>query len=175
MALSFNDLSHYDAIVVGIRGYELRPDLPRTNARLLDYVKNGGSLVVQYQREAVWSKYDLAPYPSTMDGAKSNGEARTTDANSPVEFFASQNPLLNTPNKITSDDFQGMGAGARHLLLGHMGLALRANPWLSGPGRADGERRTHVRALWQGGLYLCGPGFLPRTSCRCAWRVPSVR
>ena len=107
VAVSFNDLSHYDAIVVGIRGYELRPDLPRTNPRLLDYVKNGGSLIVQYQREAVWSKYDLAPYPSKMDGAKSNGEARTTDANSPVEFLASQNPLLNTPNKITSDDFQG--------------------------------------------------------------------
>ena len=87
--------------------YELRPDLPRTNPRLLDYVKNGGSLVVQYQREAVWSKYNLAPYPSKMDGAKSNGEARTTDANSPVQFLAPQNPLLNTPNKITSDDFKG--------------------------------------------------------------------
>ncbi len=107
VALSFNDLSHYDAIVVGIRGYELRPDLPRTNPRLLDYVKNGGSLVVQYQREAVWSKYDLAPYPSKMDGAKSNGEARTTDANSPVQFLAPENPLLNMPNKITQDDFKG--------------------------------------------------------------------
>jgi len=107
VALSFNDLSRYDAIVVGIRGYELRPDLPRTNPRLLDYVKNGGSLVVQYQREAVWSKYSLAPYPSKMDGSKSNGEARTTDANSPVEFLASQNPLLNMPNKISADDFKG--------------------------------------------------------------------
>jgi LmbE family N-acetylglucosaminyl deacetylase len=107
VALSFNDLSHYDAIVAGIRAYELRPDLPRTNPRLLDYVKNGGSLVVQYEREAVWSKYKLAPYPSTMDGAKSNGLARTTDPNSPVEFLAPQNPLLNSPNKITLDDFKG--------------------------------------------------------------------
>jgi hypothetical protein len=107
VALAFNDLSHYDAIVVGIRAYELRSDLPRTNSRLLDYVKNGGSLVVQYQREAVWSKYKLSPYPSTMDGAKSNGQARTTDPNSPVEFLAPQNPLLNTPNKITQDDFKG--------------------------------------------------------------------
>ena len=107
VALSFNDLSRYDAIVVGIRAYELRPDLPRTNPRLLDYVKNGGSLVVQYQREAVWSKYNLAPYPSKMDGSKSNGEARTTDANSPVQFLAPDNPLLNMPNKITQDDFKG--------------------------------------------------------------------
>ena len=107
VALSFGDISHYDAIVVGIRAYELRPDVARANSRLLDYVKNGGSLVVQYEREGVWSKYELAPYPSKMDGAKSNGEARTTDANSPVEFLAPQNPLLNTPNKITSDDFKG--------------------------------------------------------------------
>ncbi len=107
VAVSFNDLSHYDAIVVGIRGYELRADLPRNNSRLLDYVKNGGSLIVQYQRENVWSKYNLSPYPSKMDGSKSNGEARTTDANSPVEFLAPQNPLLTTPNKITADDFKG--------------------------------------------------------------------
>ena len=107
VALSFSELSHYDAIVVGIRAYELRPDVVRTNSRLLDYVKNGGSLVVQYEREAVWSKYKLSPYPSTMDAAKANGEARTTDANSAVEFLTSQNPLLTTPNKITSDDFNG--------------------------------------------------------------------
>jgi LmbE family N-acetylglucosaminyl deacetylase len=107
VGLSFSDLSHYDSIVVGIRGYELRPDVARANSRLLDYVKNGGSLVVQYEREAVWSKYNLAPYPSKMDGAKSNGEARTTDPNSPVELLAPQNPLLNLPNKITLDDFKG--------------------------------------------------------------------
>lgn len=107
VALAFGDLSHYDAIVVGIRAYELRPDVARNNPRLLDYVKNGGTLLVQYQREAVWNKYKLGPYPATMDAAKSNGVARTTDPNSPVEFLAPQNPLLNTPNKITLDDFKG--------------------------------------------------------------------
>ena len=101
-ALAFDDLSHYDAIVVGIRGYELRPDVARENGRLLDYVKNGGSLVVQYQREPVWNKYKPAPYPASM----ANTAARTTDPNSPVQFLAPQNPLLNTPNKITLDDFQ---------------------------------------------------------------------
>ena len=46
VALAFGDLSRYDAIVVGIRAYELRPDVARSNPRLLDYVKNGGTLLV---------------------------------------------------------------------------------------------------------------------------------
>jgi hypothetical protein len=101
-ALAFNDLSHFGAIIVGLRGYELRSDVARANPRLLDYVKNGGTLVVQYQRETVWNKYKPAPYPAAMAAAA----ARTTDPNSPVEFLAPQNPLLNTPNKITLDDFK---------------------------------------------------------------------
>jgi LmbE family N-acetylglucosaminyl deacetylase len=106
VALSFDDLSHYDAIVIGIRAYELRPDVARANARLLDYVKNGGSLVVQYEREPAWGQIKAAPYPAAMDAAKSNTLARTTDPASEVGFLAPENPLLNTPNKITQDDFK---------------------------------------------------------------------
>ncbi|HEY6466626.1 MAG TPA: PIG-L family deacetylase [Candidatus Acidoferrales bacterium] len=106
VALSFGDLSHYDAIVIGIRAYELRPDVARANARLLDYVKNGGSLVVQYEREPAWGRIKPTPYPATMDPAKANTLARTTDPASEVGFLAPENPLLNTPNKITQEDFK---------------------------------------------------------------------
>jgi len=44
-ALNFGDLSKYDAIVVGVRAYELRSELPGANQRLLDYAQNGGTLV----------------------------------------------------------------------------------------------------------------------------------
>jgi len=108
VAVSFGDLSRYDAIVLGIRAYELRPDVAQANSRLLDYVKNGGTLVVQYEREPSWGKLKPAPYqPASMDGSKANTLARTTDPNSPVTFLAPQNPLLNTPNKITQQDFKG--------------------------------------------------------------------
>ena len=107
VALAFGDLSRYDAIVVGIRAYELRPDVARENPRLLDYVKNGGTLVVQYEREPFWGRVNPAPYKAEMDARKSNTLARTTDPNSPVQFLAPQNPLLNTPNKITLQDFTG--------------------------------------------------------------------
>jgi len=101
IALAFEDLSSYDAIVVGIRAYDLRPDLIRSNNRLLEYVKQGGSLVVQYQRDPDW--VSAMPYPAKMPAQTS----RVTDANSPVHFLAPDNPLLNSPNKITLSDFEG--------------------------------------------------------------------
>ena len=101
--LAFGDLSHYDSIVVGIRAYELRPDLPRANSRLLDYVKQGGTLLVQYQRDFAWNRILPAPFPASMP----ESTARTTDANSPVHFLAPDSPLLNFPNKITLEDFKG--------------------------------------------------------------------
>src|SRR5271154_982495 len=103
VALAFGDLSKYDAITVGIRAYELRPDLLRANARLLDYVKRGGTLLVQYQRDFAWNEELPAPFKATMPETTS----RVTDANSPVRFLAPDEPLLNSPNKITLEDFRG--------------------------------------------------------------------
>jgi LmbE family N-acetylglucosaminyl deacetylase len=103
VALAFGDLNQYDAIAVGIRAYELRPDLLRTNQRLLDYVDRGGTLLVQYQRDFAWDKELPAPYPAKM-GDK---VARVTDPNSPVRFLVPDSPLMNSPNKITLADFQG--------------------------------------------------------------------
>jgi hypothetical protein len=103
VALAFEDLRRFDAIVVGIRAYELRPDVARANGRLLDYVKQGATLVVQYQHADVWNSLHPAPFPASM----SNPAARVTDANSPVRFVDPSTPLLNYPNKITPDDFKG--------------------------------------------------------------------
>jgi LmbE family N-acetylglucosaminyl deacetylase len=102
-ALAFGNLSQYDAITVGIRAYELRPDVMRSNARLLDYTRNGGTLVVQYERDFAWNKLHPGPFPAEMPDRTS----RVTDENSPVHFLAPQNPLLNVPNKISMADFKG--------------------------------------------------------------------
>jgi hypothetical protein len=103
VAVAFGELSRYDAILVGIRAYELRTDLARMNWRLLDYAKNGGTLVVEYQRDFQWNKMLPAPFPAKM----ADQGLRVTDPNSPVRFLSPENPLLNTPNKITAADFQG--------------------------------------------------------------------
>jgi LmbE family N-acetylglucosaminyl deacetylase len=118
-ALAFSDLSNFDAVVVGVRAYELRPELTSANQRLLDYVSNGGTLVVQYNRGDIWDKLQPAPapYPALIspplppakDGAPQTPRPlpRITDENSPVKFLKPDDPLLNTPNKITQDDFKG--------------------------------------------------------------------
>ena len=127
-ALAFGDLKRFDAIAIGIRAYELRGDLARANQRLLDYAAAGGTLVVQYERENVWNRLMLSPYPSAIGqplarrtgeqmpaavraelGVNSlrGGPVRITDENSPVQFLLPEHPALNFPNKITEADFHG--------------------------------------------------------------------
>jgi LmbE family N-acetylglucosaminyl deacetylase len=107
-AVAFGDLSRFDAIVVGVRAYELRSELAGANQRLLDYVSNGGTLVVQYQRDFAWDKFQYAPYPAKITPEKANAPLpRITDENSPVKFLKPDDPLLNRPNKITQEDFRG--------------------------------------------------------------------
>lgn len=101
-AVAFGDLSKYDAIVVGVRAYELRSDLAAANQRLLRYAEEGGTLVVQYERGFVWDRLKPAPYLATIgDGP------RITDEHSPVRFLKPDDALLSFPNKITQEDFRG--------------------------------------------------------------------
>ena len=107
--LATGALSQYDAIVVGIRAYNGRADLRANHQRLMDYVKQGGTVVVQYNvadRGGFGGppRNDLAhvgPYPLTVGGD------RVTVEEAPVEFPNPQSPLLNQPNKITDADFLG--------------------------------------------------------------------
>lgn len=97
------DLSQYDTIVLGIRAYAFRPELIPSNQRLLNYVKNGGNLVVQYHKpEDKWSP-DLAPYPIKIGSPLI--QWRVTDENSKVTMLAPDHPMFNAPNKITDQDW----------------------------------------------------------------------
>lgn len=80
-ALAFGNFSKYDAIIVGVRAYELRPDLPGVNQRLLDYVQNGGTLIVQYNRDYIWDKLQPAPYSALISAPAPPPPVR----NSPAE------------------------------------------------------------------------------------------
>ena len=105
--LASGDLSKFDTIVVGVRAFETRPDFVANNARLLDYVKNGGNLIVQYQR-GNWT--GIAPYPvNTQDkqGTTAGSIARVVDENAKVTILDPTDPVFNTPNKITDADFVG--------------------------------------------------------------------
>lgn len=97
--LASGDLSTYDAIVVGIRAYQVRPDLVANNKRLLEFANAGGTLIVQYQLSA-YTQQNLAPFPAQQG-------PRTSDENVPVDILIPDHPLMNFPNKITSVDFEG--------------------------------------------------------------------
>jgi hypothetical protein len=96
------DLSRFTAIVVGPRAYQASPTLQDNNDYLLAYVRNGGRLVVQYG-QAEMQRPGVMPYPITL----APRAERVTDENAPVTFTDPRSPLLNSPNKITQDDFNG--------------------------------------------------------------------
>jgi LmbE family N-acetylglucosaminyl deacetylase len=101
--LAQGDLSRFDAIVTGIRAYTERPDLVANQSRLMEYVSNGGTLVVQYnriERDRSEPLKHLGPYPFDI------GSQRVTVEEAPVVFDAS-NTLLTLPNRITERDFDG--------------------------------------------------------------------
>ncbi|HEX7091299.1 MAG TPA: PIG-L family deacetylase [Longimicrobiales bacterium] len=95
-------LARYDVIVVGSRAYESRPDLAANNARLLDYVREGGTLIVQYNQYE-WSDGGYAPYPLSI----ARPHDRVTDETAPVRLLDPTHPALNHPNRITDADFEG--------------------------------------------------------------------
>ncbi|HEX6125194.1 MAG TPA: PIG-L family deacetylase [Pyrinomonadaceae bacterium] len=98
--LASGDLGKYDTIVVGIRAYQVRPDLVANNQRLLDFAENGGTLIVQYQLTPTYARQNLAPFPA-------DSGPRVSDENAPVTILEPGHPIFNFPNKITQDDFKG--------------------------------------------------------------------
>ncbi len=99
--LAGGDLSKYNVILVGVRAYAVRSDLVAYNGRLLDYVKRGGTMVVQYQTPEF--DHNFGPYPYSM----TSDPEEVTDENSPIAFLEPSNPVLIWPNKITAKDFTG--------------------------------------------------------------------
>ncbi|MBA2621382.1 MAG: PIG-L family deacetylase [Acidobacteria bacterium] len=107
--LTGGELSKYDVIVVGIRAYQVREDLVSNNRRLLDYVKEGGNLIVQYQRPDYVAQ-SLEPFPASMTDTQKTAAgttARVVDETAKVTVLQPAHPVFNFPNKITDADFGG--------------------------------------------------------------------
>jgi len=101
-SLARGDLSRYDAIVIGSRAYETDPALVANNGRLLEYVKNGGLLIVQYQQYP-FVDGGFAPYPLHI----ARPHDRVTDENAAVTALDPAHPVFHYPNEIGPDDWRG--------------------------------------------------------------------
>lgn len=99
--LRLETLVPFPTLVVGIRAFNVHKDLEFKNQILWDYVRQGGTVVVQYNTSRGLDSSLLAPYPLQLS------RDRVTDENAEVRFLKKEHPLLTEPNKITTADFQG--------------------------------------------------------------------
>jgi hypothetical protein len=100
--LTTNRLRDFDAVVLGVRAFNVRTDLASHLPALFAYVAGGGTLIEQYNRPGNDAKTEqLAPYNLRISGD------RVTDKTAAMTFLAPENPVLNIPNKITNADFDG--------------------------------------------------------------------
>ena len=98
--LSTLDLRAFRSVVLGIRIYNVHPELHNFDAKLFNYVENGGNLVMQYNtasRNADENKYSSIPFEISRN--------RVTEEDASVTFLAPEHPILNTPNRINVADF----------------------------------------------------------------------
>jgi LmbE family N-acetylglucosaminyl deacetylase len=107
--LAGGDLGVFDAIVTGVRAYNVRADLRANQERLLEFVHNGGTLIVQYNvaeggpfgGRKTGELAHIGPYPLQI------GRGRVSVEEAPVKFLEPDNPLLVSPNHISEKDFEG--------------------------------------------------------------------
>lgn len=95
------NLSQYDAIIAGVRAYNVNERLSLMQPKLMEYVQNGGTYLVQYNVNSPLLVENIGPYPFKIS------RDRVTEENSEVTFLEKDHPILNYPNKITSKDFEG--------------------------------------------------------------------
>ena len=135
--LAWGNLSRFDAIVTCVRAYERRDDLRANNARLLEYVKDGGTVIVQYNKFE-FNQAQYGPYPAQV-GAFAGSGARVTDENAPVNVLLPRDPVLSFPNEIKASAWNGWKQERGLYFLGEKDSRYRdlvqfADPFPNNPG-----------------------------------------
>ena len=152
--LASGNLSKYGTIVLGIRAYDTRDDVRKYNKRLLDYVANGGTLIVQYNAGvADFNAGNYTPYPATLS------RDRVTSETAPVTILDPGDDVFDFPNEINAHDFDGW-VQERGLNFMHEWDS-RFNPLMESndPGEAP-LKGGLLRASYGHGTYIyCGYAF----------------
>ncbi|HEY4335649.1 MAG TPA: PIG-L family deacetylase [Puia sp.] len=96
------NLKQFDAIIAGVRAYDVHDWLGARHEALMEYVKDGGNLIVQYNRDNLGRmSTSIGPFPFAVSNL------RVTDEHAKVSFLIPDHAVLNYPNKITDADFEG--------------------------------------------------------------------
>lgn len=94
-------LSTFEVVIMGIRAYNIHDELKFKQDILFQFVEDGGTLIVQYNKNRGLKTQHLAPYPMQIS------RDRVTEEDAEVSFINPKHPLLNSPNKIEQKDFEG--------------------------------------------------------------------
>ncbi|MGH9533662.1 MAG: PIG-L family deacetylase [Terriglobales bacterium] len=144
--LATGDLDRYNEILLGIRAYANRPALALNNARLLDYVRQGGVVVVQYQTGEY--NHNYGPYPLNL-----GSDEKVVHEHCPVRLLLPHSPVLSWPNQITTQDFAGWVEERGHGFMGTWGPEYRAPLEMHDPGQAP-QRGGLLYARYGRGAYV---------------------
>jgi LmbE family N-acetylglucosaminyl deacetylase len=146
--LAWGSLSRFDAIVTGVRAYERRDDLRANNSRLLEYVRNGGVAIVQYNKFE-FNQAQYGPYPAKVS------QNRVTDEHSPVRIPVPNDPVLTFPNRIGDAAWKGWVQDRGLYFLGerdprYYDLVELEDPFPYNPGPKTGAlvETTYGRGRW---------------------------
>lgn len=141
-AIASTDLNTYSVIITGIRAFNKSPELVKNHSILMEYVKNGGHLIIQYNTSRRFPLKQLGPYPISLS------RDRISEEDAALTMLAPNHPIFNYPNKITQVDFEDW--------VQERGLYF-ANSWddaytplLSGHDRGETDKK--------GGLLVCNYG-----------------
>lgn len=97
---SVEKLQNYDALILGVRAYNTVDRIQFYHKNFLEYVKAGGTMIVQYNTNRRTKVDDIGPYPMKLS------RDRVTVEEAEVRMLMPDHEVLNFPNKITSKDFE---------------------------------------------------------------------
>ncbi len=118
--LATENLAQYGTIVLGVRAYDTQKALVANNQKLLDFVSNGGTLVVQNNNSiSDFNSEHLTPYPAELS------RARVSVEEAPVQILAPDDPRVSLSEPNFAERFRRLGAGARALFYGQVGRSLQ--------------------------------------------------
>jgi hypothetical protein len=99
--LASEKLSNYECVVMGVRAYNTNEELKSQQQKLMDYVYDGGTLIVQYNTNRGLKVENFGPLDMSL------GRGRVTEEDAKVTFLAPEHPILQSPNEIKLEDFDG--------------------------------------------------------------------
>jgi LmbE family N-acetylglucosaminyl deacetylase len=141
-------LKQFDAIIAGVRAYDVHPWLVNRHEALMEYVKDGGNLIVQYNRDNLGRmSTGIGPYPFAVSNL------RVTDEHAKVNFLIPDHAVLNYPNKISDADFEGWIQERGIYFAGQTDPAYQAVLSMNDPGESE-QKGSLVIAPFGKGVFV---------------------